>query len=151
MAITTSAKFDIAQFDKAAFDNVLIFSPTEAYIDSNYKNIKLGEGDMNNSFKKGSTQDPLRATLEDANGTVKLETADSAKIYMKRKDGTVKIDGKDMTITDAVNGEVQYNWDAEDIDETGVFRVEIVAYYGTDYSIFPNYGGKTIIIDDRIE
>lgn len=158
MCITTDALFGIAEFGNSAFGTFPINGVSEIKLDpfykdittkTFYKDITIAEGEMmNNSIKKGSTSTPLCATLKDSEGVIDLGGADSVELIMTRKSGTVKIDGKAMTIVDAANGEVQYAWEAEDVDEAGTYYIEIRINYGSNYEIVPNYGAISFVIDD---
>ncbi len=109
---------------------------------------------MSVEFKKGDTADPLQGNLQDQNGNADISGFQTVKLYMRNvADGTKKIDGKTMTVLDENTGNVKYEWDAEDVDTTGVYEAEIVVDYGTPggKETFPSDGFKSIQIVDDIE
>lgn len=77
-------------------------------------------------IKKGY-QTPITVTIKNSDGTAKdLSGYDSAKFYMKRDDGKVKVDGATATISDAANGEVTYTFTSSDVDTAGNY----LGYFG---------------------
>ena len=119
---------------------------TKSLISSFYNSIV-----MDNVFKKGSTADPLDATLKDRSGAIDLSTASSVTLYMRSRDGTNKIDGEEMIVINAAEGQVRYNWGATDVNIPGVYHVEIhVNFGGSTIEIFPNTGQNTIRIDENL-
>jgi len=104
------------------------------------------------SFKKGDDADPYKATLEDVDGAVDLTGVSQVRFYMRNAaTGNKKINGKQMTVTDSANGKVKYEWDSEDVDETGLFEAEIVATFTDGDETFPSDDFKSIRINPDIE
>jgi len=73
-------------------------------------------------------------------------TGASVKLHMKSVDNTLKINAS-MTITDAINGIVQYDWQAGDTDTVGTYFVEFqVTYSDGAIETFPNNGNKIVSV-----
>lgn len=107
---------------------------------------------MGQSFKKGDTGEPYTGNCQDRDGNVDLTGNTSVKFYMRNAEtGNVKVDGGDMTVLDAGNGRVEYEWDASDVDTAGVFEAEIVANFQDGDRTFPSNGFKSIKIESDIE
>lgn len=61
---------------------------------------------------------------------------DSCKFYMRdESDGSMKIDGEVATVTDAVNGELTYVWQAADLDTAGRYAAWFVVFWGASATI----------------
>lgn len=58
------------------------------------------------------------------------------------------IDGETVTITDAANGKIRYQWTSGDTDESGVWKGEFVATYSDGDLTFPNTGFIPVIINE---
>lgn len=73
-------------------------------------------------FTQGDTLVPLTAILKDGAGAlVDLTNQDVIFVMEDVFTKANKINGKAAQITDAVNGEVQYNWEDEDVDTPGTY------------------------------
>ena len=95
----------------------------------------------------------MNATLKDTEGVIDLRSADSVKLVIKDRSESKVLD-QDMTITDAVNGEVRYAWQSGDtpIENAGVYRAEIkIIDLAGDSETVPNDGFVTIEIEEDIE
>lgn len=57
------------------------------------------------------------------------------------------IDGENVTIVDAANGEVRYQWTSGDVDSYGFWKAEFVATYSDGSLTFPNTGFIDVIIN----
>ena len=98
------------------------------------------------NIKQNDTSPSLQATLNDASGTVIILTGASVRFHMKALDGTVKVDAA-MTVTDNLNGVVQYDWQTGDTDTVGSYSVEFeVTYFDNTIETFPNNQNLTISV-----
>ncbi len=98
------------------------------------------------NIKQNDTSPSLQATLKDASGTAIVLTGASVRFHMKALDGTVKVDAA-MTITDNLNGVVQYDWQTGDTDTVGSYSVEFeVTYSDSTIETFPNNQNLTISV-----
>ena len=98
------------------------------------------------NIKQNDTSPSLQATLKDASGTAIILTGASVRFHMKALDGTVKVDAA-MTVTDNLNGVVQYDWQAGDTDTVGSYSVEFeVTYSDSTIETFPNNQNLTISV-----
>lgn len=98
------------------------------------------------NIKQNDTSPSLQATLKDASGTVIALTGASVRFHMKALDGTVKVDAA-MTVTDNLNGIVQYDWQTGDTDTVGSYSVEFEVTYGdSTIETFPNNQNLTISV-----
>lgn len=98
------------------------------------------------NIKQNDTSPSLQATLKDAQLVPVNITAATVKLHMKSLDGVVKIN-ETMTITDALNGVVQYDWQAGDTDTVGTYYVEFqVTYADASVETFPNNGNLVVSV-----
>ena len=98
------------------------------------------------TIKQNDTSPSLRASLTDSNLAPIILTGSTVKVHMKSLTGVVKLDSP-MTITDAVNGVVQYNWVTGDTDTVGTYYVEFqVTYSDGSVETFPNSGNRVISV-----
>lgn len=98
------------------------------------------------NIKQNDTSPSLQAILKDASGTVIILTGASVRFHMKALDGTVKVDAA-MTVTDNLNGVVQYDWQTGDTDTVGSYSVEFeVTYLDNTIETFPNNKNLTISV-----
>lgn len=102
--------------------------------------------------KKGDTEPPIEATLEDADGNAKdLTNASGVDFHMKdpRAD-TAKVDAAG-SIDDAANGKVSYQWVASDVDTEGEYEAEFeVTWSDGDTETFPKDGYLDLKILDTL-
>ena len=102
--------------------------------------------------KKGDTEPPIEATLEDADGNAKdLTNANGVRFHMKdpRADAA-KVDAA-ATFTDAANGKVEYRWSTGDVDTTGEYEAEFeVTWSDGDEETFPKDGYLDLNILDTL-
>lgn len=90
------------------------------------------------NIKQNDTSPSLQATLKDASGTAISLTGATVRFHLKSLDGVVKVDAA-MTVTDADNGVIQYDWDAGDTDTAGSYYAEFeVTYNDGSIETFPN-------------
>lgn len=98
------------------------------------------------NIKQNDTSPSLQAILKDASGTAISLTGASVRFHMKALDGTVKVDAA-MTVTDNLNGVVQYDWQTGDTDTVGSYSVEFeVTYLDNTIETFPNNQNLTISV-----
>lgn len=98
------------------------------------------------SIKQNDTSPSLQATLKDsAQNPVDLTDA-AVMFHMKSVDGAVKVD-RQMTITNASGGVVQYDWQTGDTDTVGTYYVEFeVTYADASIETFPNNGNIAVSV-----
>jgi hypothetical protein len=98
------------------------------------------------NIKQNDTSPSLQATLKDANNNVISLVGATVRFHMKSLDGTIKVDAV-MTITDAVGGIVQYDWQSSDTDTAGSYYAEFeVTYNDGTIETFPNNSNLSISI-----
>lgn len=98
------------------------------------------------NIKQNDTSPSLQATLKDASLTVINLTGASVRFHMKGVDGTLKVDAA-MAITNALNGVIQYDWQAADTNTVGTYYVEFeVTYADGSVETFPNNGNKVVSV-----
>ena len=97
-------------------------------------------------IKQNDTSPSLEATLSDANLVPVNLTSATVMLHMKAIGGDVVLD-EQMTITDAENGVVQYDWQAGDTATVGTYYVEFeVTYSDASVETFPNTGSLPLVI-----
>ena len=102
--------------------------------------------------KKGDTEPPIEATLEDADGQPKdLTNANGVDFHMKDpREDAAKVDAAG-SIDDAANGKVSYQWTADDVDTEGDFEAEFeVTWSDGDTETFPKDGYLDLKILDTL-
>jgi len=98
------------------------------------------------NIKQNDTSPSLQATLKDANNSIINLAGATVRFHLKALDGTVKVDAA-MTITDALGGIVQYDWQAGDTDTAGSYYAEFeVTYNDGAIETFPNNQNLAISI-----
>ena len=101
------------------------------------------------TIKQNDTSPSLQATLSDTSGAVDIVGA-TVRLHMKSVGGDVVID-KAMTITDANNGVIQYDWEAGDTSTVGTYYVEFeVTYADGGIETFPNTGSLALVITKEL-
>lgn len=101
------------------------------------------------TIKQNDTSPSLQATLSDTSGAVDIVGA-TVKLHMKSLAGVLVID-EDMTITDATNGVVQYDWVTGDTSTVGAYYVEFeVTYADGGIETFPNSGSLPLVISREL-
>lgn len=97
-------------------------------------------------IKQNDTSPSLEATLSDANLVPVNLTSATVMLHMKAIGGDVVLD-EQMTVTDAVGGVVQYDWQAGDTATVGTYYVEFeVTYSDASVEPFPNTGSLPLVI-----
>ena len=97
-------------------------------------------------IKQNDTSPSLEATLSDANLVPVNITYATVMLHMKAISGAVVLT-RQMTITDAENGVVQYDWQAGDTATVGTYYVEFeVTYSDGNVETFPNTGSLPLVI-----
>lgn len=97
-------------------------------------------------IKQNDTSPSLEATLSDANLVPVNLTSATVMLHMKAIGGDVVLD-EQMTVTDAVGGVVQYDWQAGDTATVGTYYVEFeVTYSDASVETFPNTGNLPLVI-----
>ena len=102
------------------------------------------------TIRQNDTSPSLQATLKDFEGTSISISGATAQFHMKSIDGTLKVD-QQMTITDADNGVVQYDWQSGDTDTPGSYYVEFeVTYSDGSIETFPNKGNLSVVVTKEL-
>ena len=103
-------------------------------------------------IKTNDTSPKLSVTLTDALGTPIGLAGCAARFHMKAFGASsLKIDAV-ADIEDAVNGIVEYSWQAGDTDTAGTYYGEIEVTYGdSTVETFPNNGYFTVIIKEDLD
>ena len=104
----------------------------------------------------GDTLTPLACQLKqrDANGTLAAVnlTGLTVKFTLVNSAGTKVVDEgtTGVTVTDAANGKVQYDFQTADVATAGTFYGWFTVYSGTEHDTYPAGGRKLVIqIDSR--
>jgi len=96
------------------------------------------------NIKQNDTSPSLQATLKDASLNPVNLTGATIKFHMKGIDGSLKVNAA-MTLVDAANGTVRYDWQTADTDTVGSYYAEFeVTYTDGTVETFPNNTNKTI-------
>lgn len=94
----------------------------------------------------GNTLTPLGAQLKQRNASgvyvPVVLTGLTVKFKMVAEDGTVTVaeTSTGVTIADATNGKVEYDFLAADVDTAGTYWGWFYVYSGTEYDSFPSDG-----------
>lgn len=99
------------------------------------------------TIKQHDLYPPLVATLNDtvANIPIDLTTATAVVVILKGTSGAAKVGV--CTVTDAVNGQVTYNWVSGDTDVADTYNVEWqITWPGALPQTVPNGSFKTLLI-----
>ena len=101
---------------------------------------------MSFRIKQNDTSPSLQATLKDASNTGVDLSGATVVFRMNSVDGTVKVESN-MTIVDADNGVVRYDWQSGDTDTNGTYLVEFrVTYVDGKVETFPNTERLSLIV-----
>ncbi|AXR81482.1 hypothetical protein AArcMg_1469 [Natrarchaeobaculum sulfurireducens] len=80
-------------------------------------------------MKAGDTTPSIEATLTDAHDQpVDLGDAETTEFELRDRHGETMF-AKPVEITDAITGEVEYDWDEEDTEEAGDYRGQFVVEF----------------------
>lgn len=98
--------------------------------------------------KRNDTYPPLETTLTDADGlAVNLAGSTVAFIMRSTGDSSVKVQSAMAFVTDGTDGKVEYEWQAADTDEAGLFLAEYQVIYGSgEKQTFPTVGYDKVLI-----
>lgn len=101
---------------------------------------------MSFRIKQNDTSPSLQATLKDASNTGVDLSGATVVFRMNSVDGVVKVESN-MTIVDADNGVVRYDWQSGDTDTNGTYLVEFrVTYVDGKVETFPNTERLSLIV-----
>ncbi len=89
---------------------------------------------------------PIASTLTQADGTVVDLSGMTVNFTLVLPDGTVKLAATAATITDATNGEVQYDLQAADVDTAGTYWAYFIAIDGGESNTYPVEQGALRIV-----
>jgi hypothetical protein len=90
-------------------------------------------------IKVDDTAPNLRVQLINENGDPENLTEFTQTLSVKKSDSdTNTVDQGSMTIHDAELGIVEYDWQASDTSDAGVYEAEVVSTDGTDTISYPN-------------
>jgi hypothetical protein len=100
------------------------------------------------TIKKNDAGRIISGQFKDANNAVvSCVGQTSRKMFMRRPDGTLKIDAANFNITNEATGSFSYTWQAADLDETGEFQVEFeVTLPGPVIATFPTNEHRPYLI-----
>lgn len=107
-------------------------------------------------IKQGDTAPPIKYQLQDSDGNPKdLTNFTEVEFHFKKKGvgNTIANDNTsgNVTVTDASNGEVEYQWKQGDTSETGMHLAEWqVTYADGSKETFPNRGSIEVRIQEQI-
>jgi len=103
------------------------------------------------TFKENDVGDTLTAQLKDEDGPIDLSGASEVRIIMRQADGQKTLDAQ-MSLTNATNGEVEYQWSSGDPIETkGVYEAEFKIIDGLgETETVPNNGYVSIKIEEEL-
>lgn len=112
---------------------------------------------MSFSIKNGDTAPSYVFDLQDdpLGTAAAIDLTDATSVRMKMRltktNGAPALDAA-MTVTDAVNGRVTYDWQAGDTDVPGTYDVEFEIHWsdGTIETV-PNSGYKTVVVTDDLD
>jgi hypothetical protein len=98
------------------------------------------------TIKQNDTSPSLGASLKDAQSASVSLVGATVKLHMNSLEGISKVN-QVMTVTDAENGVIQYDWQAGDTDTVGSYYAEFQVTY-SDYSVetFPNGGSLSVSV-----
>lgn len=103
-------------------------------------------------LKRGDRSQPLQRVLRDFDGDPKDLITKTVKFYMTNaRTGAVVVNGVVITPVDAVNGIVQYEWEAGTTDVAGTYlgEFETIDPEGRKES-FPNDRNLEILITKKV-
>lgn len=102
-------------------------------------------------IKTNDTSPKLAMALTDANGNTIDLTGCTVNFYMRAYGASSLKVTSPATITDAVNGAVEYAWDAADTDTAGTYYAEVEVTYGDGrIETFPNNGYISVVIKEDL-
>jgi len=126
----------------------IFFGRNTLILESFQKTVVLEQ----NTFKKGDTNDPYTATIRKGGRVRDLQNADTVEFFMEDREGNLKVDAGTMMITNADNGEVEYNWSPSDVDTAGIFRTEIkITFDNGKEETYPSNDYQIIEIEEDLE
>ena len=99
------------------------------------------------NIKSGDRLPSFQTVLVDPNGDPVDLTGGAVQFQMRRICSAALTVDAVATITDAVNGVVQYDWAAADTATAGVYRAEWVFTNGGLSETYPNEGFDTVQIE----
>lgn len=101
-------------------------------------------------IKQNDTSPSLAAYIQTSAGDAVNLVGATAKLHIKETGGSTLL-VKTMTITDAVEGLVQYDWVDPDTNIAGTYNAEIeITYSDGKIETYPNNGYFTITITSEL-
>lgn len=99
---------------------------------------------------ENDTDSPIEDTLEDGSGNaVDISGFNSLDIHIEKPDGTLVTDDTtgNVTADDAANGDVSYDFQSTDLDQSGRYEYEWeVTFSDGGIETFPSRGFEEIIV-----
>lgn len=104
------------------------------------------------TIKKGALLPPLIAVLKDGTGAVvDLTTATTVKFSMASvPGGTRKVNAAAVTVVDAPNGKVSYQWAGTDTDTPGNYAGEFLVNFPSQPEVFPSDGYLGVLVEQNV-
>jgi hypothetical protein len=101
-------------------------------------------------IKQNDTSPAIQATLKDATGSNVNLNGCVVVMHMKSASGVLKV-SEEMTIVDAANGIVKYDWVTGDTDTVDTYYVEFqVTYADLTVETFPNDDRAVILVKSEL-
>ena len=107
---------------------------------------------QNHKIGLGDTLTPLGCQLKQLSAAGVLSVVDlsglTVKFSMSDASGTLIVNEgtTGVTVTDAANGKVQYDFQTADVDTAGTFYGWFTVYSGTEHDTYP-VGGRKLVIE----
>lgn len=102
------------------------------------------------TIKQNDTSPSLQATLQDANGLAVLLTGATVRLHMIPLNGGTGLD-KAMTVVNATQGTIRYDWVAGDTSSVGTYAAEFeVTYSDGSVETFPNNDRLAVVITPEL-
>jgi len=103
-------------------------------------------------LKQGDQKPEVELQLLQADGNggttpVDLSGADVKLYVVNPTTNELLIDGASVSVVDAANGEIKYQWTSGDTDENGRWLGEVVASFSDGDLTFPNTGFLDVLIN----
>lgn len=102
-------------------------------------------------LKQRDTSPALQYTVKDEDGSAIDLSGATVTFYMQDETGTTVIDGGSVTLVDAANGIVKYEWQDGDSDNAGYFKAEFLVTFGDGTKrTSPDPGWISIVVSGSV-